>query len=104
MNAQLTSAWGYGRALAEEDASGGAGPLAGLLAGAVGEIYEAGAARAVGAGSLETYLTRRAGMYPDVVERLVAAHLAKGDEMSALITGEWCARLSPDCVNYFFPS
>lgn len=30
----------------------------------------------------------QAGMYPDVAERLALAHLAKGDQMSALITGE----------------
>jgi hypothetical protein len=29
----------------------------------------------------------QAGMFPDVAERLANAHLAKGDTMSALITG-----------------
>ncbi len=29
----------------------------------------------------------QAGMFPDVAERLALAHLAKGDQMSALITG-----------------
>lgn len=31
----------------------------------------------------------QAGMFPDVAERLVQAHLGKGDTMSALITGGW---------------
>lgn len=30
----------------------------------------------------------QAGMFPDVAERLALGHLAKGDQMSALITGE----------------
>ena len=38
------------------------------------------------------YLTRHAGMYPDVVEQLVANHLQKRDSMSALITSEWYQR------------
>lgn len=32
----------------------------------------------------------QAGMFPDVAERLALAHLAKGDQMSALITGGGC--------------
>ena len=44
------------------------------------------------ASSLNAYLTRKAGMYPDVVEQLVAKHLEKGDSMSALITSEWYMR------------
>jgi hypothetical protein len=38
---------------------------------------------------MSAYLTRKAGMYPDVVEALAMGHLAKGDSMSALVTGEW---------------
>ena len=41
---------------------------------------------------LLAYLTRQAGMYPDVGEQLVANHLNKGDSMSALITSEWYTR------------
>lgn len=44
------------------------------------------------ADSLYAYLTRKAGMYPDIVEQLVANHLDKGDSMSALITSEWYMR------------
>ena len=34
------------------------------------------------------------GIFPDVAEGLALAHLAKGDAMSALITGEWYMRSS----------
>ena len=58
-------------------------------AGQAGQhIYSQGDA----ADSLYAYLTRKAGMYPDIVEQLVANHLDKGDNMSALITAEWYMR------------
>ncbi len=41
-------------------------------------------------------------MFTDVVEQLVSLHLQKGDTMSALITGEWCAfsaSLQPLCIS-----
>ena len=75
------------RALCEEDAAGGSG---GCSAAAAGQgLYEGGAFAASGLPSLDSYLTRSAGMYPDVVERLALRHLEKGDNMSALITAEW---------------
>lgn len=39
--------------------------------------------------SLNAYLTKQVGMFPDVVEALTAVHLSKEDTMSALITSEW---------------
>lgn len=42
--------------------------------------------------SLEAYLTRKAGMFCDVSEKLALNHLKKGDSMSALITAEWYMR------------
>ena len=73
------------------------------MAAAAGEagsaIYEQGDIRASGLASVEAYLTRRAGMFTDVVEQLVSLHLQKGDTMSALITGEWCAAQGvPSCL------
>lgn len=76
------------RALAEEDVLSGPGAIA-EAAGQTGQdIYSSGDA----ASSLNAYLTRKAGMYPDIVEQLVANHLEKGDSMSALITSEWYMR------------
>ena len=68
------------------------------MAAAAGEagsvIYEQGSYSSSGLASVEAYLTRRAGMFTDVVEQLVSLHLQKGDTMSALITGEWCVPVS----------
>ena len=78
------------RALAEEDVSGGARAVA-EAAGIDGQqLYQAGSAGA--SLSLDAYLTRQAGMFPDVAERLVGNHLSKDDTMSALITAEWYMR------------
>ena len=48
--------------------------------------------------STDTYLTRKTGMFPDVVERLALQHLRKGDQLSALITAEWCGCLP--CLSF----
>lgn len=88
------------RALAEEDCQTGADgmradasrPVADA-AGAEGRaLYQTGAFKASGLPALRAYLARRAGMFPDVAEALVSAHLQKDDLMSALITGEWYTR------------
>ena len=74
--------------MAEEDVTSGPGAVA-EAAGQVGQqLYSQGDT----ADSLYAYLTRKAGMYPDIVEQLVANHLDKGDSMSALITSEWYMR------------
>lgn len=88
------------RALAEEDcqteASDSASEASRPIAQAAGEqgqaLYQQGAFKASGLPALRAYLARRAGMYPDIVEALVSAHLQKDDLMSALITGEWYTR------------
>ena len=83
------------RALAEEDAREGSDRSVAAAAGEAGaSVYTPGSFSDSGLATLEAYLTRRAGMFVDVVEQLVSLHLQKGDQMSALITGEWCARLS----------
>jgi hypothetical protein len=85
------------RAMAEEDAASasaasGEGPVSKAAGAAGAAVYQHGAFAASGLPSLEAYLTRKALMYPDCCEALAAAHLAKGDLMSALITGEWYMR------------
>ena len=74
--------------MAEEDITSGPGVIAEAAGQAGQAIYNTGDA----ASNLNAYLTRKAGMYPDIVEQLVANHLEKGDNMSALITSEWYMR------------
>ncbi|KAK9915951.1 hypothetical protein WJX75_006382 [Coccomyxa subellipsoidea] len=77
------------RALCEEDAAESSDSLASAAGQEGRDIYQAGAFRSSGLGSVDAYLVRKAGMYPDVVERLALNHVQKGDQMSALITAEW---------------
>lgn len=77
--------WGHCRALAAEDIASGPGVIAEAAGDAGQQLYTAGTAK----DNLNAYLTRKAGMYADVVEQLVANHLQKEDNMSALITAEW---------------
>ncbi|XP_031279981.1 protein IN CHLOROPLAST ATPASE BIOGENESIS, chloroplastic-like [Pistacia vera] len=37
----------------------------------------------------DVYLLRKVGLFPDVIERKVMQHFAKGDHVSALVTGEF---------------
>ncbi|XP_057767092.1 protein IN CHLOROPLAST ATPASE BIOGENESIS, chloroplastic-like [Salvia miltiorrhiza] len=39
--------------------------------------------------SLETYLLKKVGLFPDIIERKVKQHFDKGDHVSALVTGEF---------------
>ncbi|KAI3431528.1 hypothetical protein D9Q98_004578 [Chlorella vulgaris] len=82
------------RALAEDEEGGGGGGVAAAAGSDGAGLYEAGSLAASGLPSLDAYLARKAGMFPDVAERLALGHLAKGDSMSALITGEWYMRSS----------
>jgi hypothetical protein len=81
------------RALAEDDCkeTPNIGVASAVGAGA-NSIYEPGAVSRSGLPTLDAYLARRAGMFPDICERLAMAHAAKGDSMSALITAEWYMR------------
>ncbi|CAL8470236.1 g9778 [Coccomyxa elongata] len=80
------------RALCEEDAAECTDSLASAAGEGGREIYQKGAFGSSGLGSVDAYLVRKAGMYPDVVERLAMNHIQKGDKMSALITAEWYTR------------
>jgi len=79
------------RALVEEEVAGAGAAVreaAGPDAAAAG--YAAGAVAEAGLPSLDAFLVRRVGFFPDACERLALGHLeARGDAMSTLIAGEW---------------
>ncbi|CAI0405775.1 unnamed protein product, partial [Linum tenue] len=41
---------------------------------------------------LDVYLLKKVGLFPDVLERKVMRHFEKGDQVSALVTGEYYTR------------
>lgn len=79
------------RALCEEDAAESTDSIASAAGSEGSKIYGRGAYRSSGLSTVDAYLTRNVGMFPDVVERLALNHVARGDHMSALITAEWWA-------------
>lgn len=52
-------------------------------------FYEKGDFAASQLPSLETYLLKKVGLFPDILERKVKQHFEKGDHVSALVTGEF---------------
>lgn len=85
------------RAMAEEDwKNTQMGVSDRPIAAAAGEygavLYEQNSVANSGLPSLNAYLARKVGMFLDVCEELVQAHLDKGDSMSGLITAEWYMR------------
>ncbi|KAG6421670.1 hypothetical protein SASPL_118227 [Salvia splendens] len=52
-------------------------------------FYEKGDFAASGIASLESYLLKKVGLFPDILERKVKQHFDKGDHVSALVTGEF---------------
>ncbi|KAL3646303.1 hypothetical protein CASFOL_011483 [Castilleja foliolosa] len=52
-------------------------------------FYEKGDFAASQISSMETYLLKKVGLFPDVIERRVKQHFDKGDNVSALVTGEF---------------
>eukprot|EP00271_Cylindrocystis_brebissonii_P018218 TRINITY_DN5066_c0_g1_i1.p1 TRINITY_DN5066_c0_g1~~TRINITY_DN5066_c0_g1_i1.p1 ORF type:complete len:401 (+),score=67.40 TRINITY_DN5066_c0_g1_i1:110-1312(+) len=80
------------RLLAEEDGGGGPGPMAAIAREeGRGDLYEAGTFAASGIPRMDAYLTKKVGLFPDVLERLVEGHLERGDQVSALVTSEFYA-------------
>ncbi|CAI5522204.1 unnamed protein product [Closterium sp. Naga37s-1] len=86
-------------ALVEEDVGareGSAEGDSGRVGEAAGEegrrLYSPGDFAAAKAKSLDAYLTTKVGMFPDVLERLALRHLEQGDQVSALVAGEFYAR------------
>ncbi|XP_031482264.1 protein IN CHLOROPLAST ATPASE BIOGENESIS, chloroplastic-like [Nymphaea colorata] len=43
-------------------------------------------------GNVDAYLLKKVGLFPDILERKAAGHLEKGDQVSALVTGEFYTR------------
>ncbi|XP_047315511.1 protein IN CHLOROPLAST ATPASE BIOGENESIS, chloroplastic-like [Impatiens glandulifera] len=61
-----------------------------LAAADAGEkFYKKGDFAASKASSLEAYILRKVGLFPDIIESKVAQHLEKGDHVSAMVTGEF---------------
>lgn len=63
---------------------------------AVGEagknLYAKGEFKESQVADLDVYLLKKVGLFPDVIERKTLRHLEKGDNVSALITGEFYTR------------
>ncbi|KAL2635159.1 hypothetical protein R1flu_006638 [Riccia fluitans] len=81
------------RLLVEEDSTGSSHDD--KYYSAVGEmgqkLYSRGDFGASGSVSLDVYLMKKVGKFPDVFERLALNHLERGEVISALVTGEFYA-------------
>lgn len=83
------------RMLVEEDASDSqdiSGKLWGASSEAGRKLYKKGDLVESHITDLDSYLLKKVGLFPDVIERKVARHLEKGDHVSALVTGEFYTR------------
>nr|GEZ58312.1 cyclin delta-3, putative [Tanacetum cinerariifolium] len=80
------------RILVEEDAKGATEGIEELFnaSGEVGEkLYTKGDFAKSRNPNLNVYLLQKVGMFPDILERKVLDHFAKGDDISAMVTGEF---------------
>mmetsp|Transcript_11039 Transcript_11039/g.15020 ORF Transcript_11039/g.15020 Transcript_11039/m.15020 type:complete len:395 (+) Transcript_11039:103-1287(+) len=76
------------RALVQEDMElGSAGPVRAAAGPEASDLYSLGEIE--GQARLEVFLVTKVGKIPSAMQQLVAAHQAKGDTESALITAEW---------------
>lgn len=57
-----------------------------------GQLYREGSFTDSQLPNLDTYLLRKVGVFPDVIERKIEEHLEKGNHVSALVTGEFYAK------------
>ncbi|KAJ3671715.1 hypothetical protein LUZ60_007794 [Juncus effusus] len=55
-------------------------------------IYKRGDAKETDISNLDSYILKKVGLFPDIIERKVARHFEKGDSVSAQITGEFYTR------------
>ncbi|KAK4488398.1 hypothetical protein RD792_004161 [Penstemon davidsonii] len=53
------------------------------------KFYEKGDFAASQISNIESYLLKKVGLFPDIIERKVKQHFDKGDHVSALVTGEF---------------
>ncbi|XP_030552264.1 protein IN CHLOROPLAST ATPASE BIOGENESIS, chloroplastic [Rhodamnia argentea] len=79
------------RILVEEDANSqnGSDELYRASSEAGKELYNKGDFAKSQIKNLEVYLLKEVGMFPDVLERKVTRHFDEGDEVSAMVTGEF---------------
>ncbi|KDO79159.1 hypothetical protein CISIN_1g018628mg [Citrus sinensis] len=80
------------RILVEEDAKNlleSSGMLFHAAAEAGEKLYKKGNFAKSQISDIDVYLLRKVGLFPDVLERKVMQHFAKGDHVSALVTGEF---------------
>nr|XP_027077710.1 protein IN CHLOROPLAST ATPASE BIOGENESIS, chloroplastic-like isoform X1 [Coffea arabica] len=80
------------RLLAEEDIKGPQernDELFHVSVGAEEKLYQKGDFAASGLSSVDTYLIKKVGLFPDILERKIKHHFQKGDHVSALVTGEF---------------
>ncbi|KAG2555346.1 protein IN CHLOROPLAST ATPASE BIOGENESIS, chloroplastic-like [Panicum virgatum] len=81
------------RILVEADINGNAGDDVWAAVGEAGEnLYTKGDFKGSQLADLDVYLLKKVGLFPDVIERKTLRHLEKGDNVSALITGEFYSR------------
>lgn len=80
------------RLLVEEDIKGPQernDELFHVSAGAGEKLYQKGDFAASGLSSVDIYLLKKVGLFPDILERKIKHHFQKGDHVSALVTGEF---------------
>ncbi|PWA69129.1 hypothetical protein CTI12_AA299490 [Artemisia annua] len=80
------------RILVEEDAKGSTEGIDELFnaSGEVGEkLYTKGDFAKSRNPNLNVYLLQKVGLFPDILERKVMDHFEKGDDVSAMVTGEF---------------
>ncbi|VFQ69220.1 unnamed protein product [Cuscuta campestris] len=82
------------RILVEEDACSHAGSdaLFHASAGVQEKVYKRGEFAASQISSLDIYLWKKVGLFPDLIERKIKQHFDKGDDISAMVTGEFYTR------------
>ncbi|EPS58539.1 hypothetical protein M569_16274, partial [Genlisea aurea] len=76
------------RILAEEDAKGQ--PInKDLFDDSANELYSHGDFAASQISNLNTYILKKVGVFPDILENKIKQHFEKGDDVSALVTAEF---------------
>ncbi|XP_010912914.1 protein IN CHLOROPLAST ATPASE BIOGENESIS, chloroplastic [Elaeis guineensis] len=83
------------RILVEEDASNHQGSndrLWDASSDAGRKLYKKRDLVESGIADVDTYLLKKVGLFPDLIERKASCHLEKGDQVSALVTGEFYTR------------
>lgn len=79
------------RILVEEDCNGyedAANSLYAASGDAGKKLYKQGDVAESKIENLDVYLTKKVALFPDVFERIALGHLERGDQVSALVTGE----------------